>query len=78
MLADGSGSHPVPEIEDVLLSILRTDDPLSIREIADLIGKTIPSTRYHVNKLVESGLAIPTASSTSRKRKYLRARTETL
>ena len=60
------------EIEEVLLTILQTDKPLSIREIADLMGKTVPSTRYHVNKLVALGLAIPTAASTSRNRKYLK------
>lgn len=78
MLADESGNHPIPEIEDILLSILRADEPLSIREIADLMGKSVPSTRYHINKLVESGLAIPTASSTSRNRKYLRAQAQSL
>lgn len=72
MTVDDEGNHPTPEIEDVLLSILQTDKPLSIQEIADLIGKTVPSTRYHVKKLVEAGLAVPTASSTSRHRKYLK------
>lgn len=72
MLADDSGNHPTPGTEDILLSILQTDKPLSIREIADLMGKSVPSTRYHVNKLVDLGLAVPTASSTSRNRKYLR------
>ena len=72
MLADDSGNHPTPETEEILLSILQTDKPLSIREIADLMGKTVPSMRYHVNKLVDMGLAVPTASSTSRNRKYLR------
>lgn len=72
MLADDSGNHPTPESKDVLLSVLKTDEPLSIREVADLIGKSVPSTRYHINKLVEQGLAVPTASSTSRNRKYLK------
>ena len=72
MLADDSGNHPVPETEEVLLSILRTDKPLSIREIAEMVGKSVPSTRYHVNKLVDMGMVVPTASSTSRNRKYLR------
>ena len=72
MLADDSGNHPVPETEEVLLSILRTDKPLSIREIAEMVGKSVPSTRYHVNKLVDTGMAVPTASSTSRNRKHLR------
>ena len=72
MLADDAGQHPTPKVEDVLLSILQTDKALSIREIAEKVGKTVPSTRYHVNKLVEAGLAVPTASSTSRNRKYLR------
>ena len=36
------------------------------------MGKSIPSTRYHVNKLIDMGLAVPTASGTSRNRKYLR------
>ena len=72
MLADDSGKHPTPEVEDVLLSILQTDKALSIQEIAEMMGKTVPSTRYHVKKLVDAGLAVPTASSTSRSRKYLR------
>ena len=72
MLADDTGQHPTPEVEDVLLSILQTDKALSIQELAEMIGKTVPSTRYHVKKLVEAGLAVPTASSTSRSRKYLR------
>ncbi|MBQ9002467.1 MAG: Lrp/AsnC family transcriptional regulator [Eggerthellaceae bacterium] len=71
MLADDSGNHPTPETEEILLSILQTDKPLSIREIAGLMGKTVPSTRYHVSKQVDVGLAVPTASSTSRNRKYL-------
>ncbi len=72
MLADDSGNHPTPKSKDVLLSVLKTDEPLSIREVADLIGKSVPSTRYHINKLVEQGLVVPTASSTSRNRKYLK------
>ncbi len=72
MLADDTGNHPAPEVEDVLLSILQTDKALSIQEIAEMLGKTVSSTRYHVKKLVEAGLAVPTASSTSRSRKYLR------
>ena len=72
MLADDAGAHPVPDTEEILLSILQPDKPLSIREIADLIGKSLPSTRYHVNKLVDRGLVVPTASSTSRNRKYLK------
>lgn len=72
MLADDTGQHPTPEVEDVLLSILQTDKALSIQELAEMIGKTVPSTRYHVKKLVEAGFAVPTASSTSRSRKYLR------
>ncbi len=72
MLADDTGSHPAPETQDILLSILQTDKALSIQEIAKMLGKTVPSTRYHVKKLVEAGLAVPTASSTSRSRKYLR------
>lgn len=72
MLADDSGQHPVPEVEDILLSVLQTDKALSIQEIAEMMGKTVSSTRYYVRKLVEAGLAVPTASSTSRSRKYLR------
>lgn len=72
MLADDTGQHPTPEVKDILLSILQTDKAFSIQEIAEMMGKTVPSTRYHVKKLVEAGLAIPTASSTSRSRKYLR------
>lgn len=72
MLADNAGQHPTPKVEDVLLSILQTDTALSIREIAKKVGKSVPSTRYYVNKLVDAGLAVPTASSTSRNRKYLR------
>lgn len=72
MLVDDTGQHPTPEVKDILLSILQTDKALSIQEIAEMMGKTVPSTRYHVKKLVEAGLAIPTASSTSRNRKYLR------
>lgn len=72
MLADDAGQHPAPKVEDVLLSILQTDTALSIREIAEKVGKSVPSTRYYANKLVDAGLAVPTASSTSRNRKYLR------
>lgn len=72
MIADDAGRHPTPEVEDVLLSILSTDKALSIQEIAETMGKTVPSTRYHIKKLVEAGLAEPTASPTSRSRKYLR------
>lgn len=72
MLADDTGRHPTPKAEDILLSILQTDTAYSIQEIAEMTGKTVPSTRYHVKKLVEAGLAVPTASSTSRNRKYLR------
>ncbi len=72
MLADETGKHPVPEDEDIILSVLHTDIPLSIREIADKVGKTVPSARYHINKLVSLELVVPTASNTSRNRKYLR------
>ena len=72
MLADDSGNHPTPETEEILLPILQTDKQPSIREIAGLMGKTVPSTRYHVSKLVDMGLAVPTASSTIRNRKYLK------
>lgn len=72
MLADNTGQHPTPEVEDISLSILQTDKALSIQEIAEMMGKTVPSTRYHIKKLVEAGLAVPTASSTSRSRKYLK------
>ena len=75
MLAGNAGQHPIPKVEDVLLSILQTEMALSIREIAEKVDKSIPSTRHQINKLVEAGLAVPTASSTSRSRKYLRART---
>ena len=74
MLAGNAGQHPIPKVEDVLLSILQTEMALSIREIAEKVDKSIPSTRHQINKLVEAGLAVPTASSTSRSRKYLRAR----
>ena len=43
MLADDQGNHPVPDIEEIILSILSTERPLSIREIAERIGKTIPA-----------------------------------
>lgn len=72
MLADDTGRHPAPKIEDALLSILQTDNALSIQEIAKKMGMTVPSARYHVKKLVEAGLAVPTAAPTSRNRKYLR------
>ncbi len=72
VIVDNDGNHPKPEIEDILLSVLQIDNPLSIQEIAGLIGKTVPSTRYHVKKLVDAGLVVPTASSTSRSRKYLK------
>lgn len=74
ILADESGRHPTPDTADVLLSILRTDKAFSIQELAERIGKTVPSARYHMKKLVEAGLAIPTASPTSRSRQYLKSR----
>ena len=72
MLAGDTGQHPTPEVEDILLSILQTDKTLGIQEIAEMMGKIVPITHYHVKKLMEAGLAVPTASSASRSREYPR------
>lgn len=72
ILADDTGKHPTPETEDILLSILQSDKALGIQEIAEALGKSIASTRYHIKKLIEAGRVVPTAPSTSRNRKYLR------
>ena len=68
--ADDDGSHPKLNTEELISALLRKYGNLSIRELAEQLGKSVPSTRYHVKKLLEAGKIVSTASSTSRNRRY--------
>lgn len=67
---DHSNEHLAP-LDRAILSQLSQETPRSSQEIAELVGITISSTRYHIAKLVEEELIVPTAAPTSPKRKYL-------
>lgn len=53
-----------------LSEILMEYGELSARELADKSGLTLNQVRYRIGKMVDDGVVLPTASSTSRKRKY--------
>lgn len=56
---------------DVILQVLQdSGDEVAIREIAARSGKKMATLRAHMNQLVADGLVEPTASLTSRNRKY--------
>lgn len=60
----------ISEPKDGLSEILLEYGELSARELADKSGLSLSQVRYRIGKLIDDGLVVPTASSTSRKRKY--------
>lgn len=58
--------------EREILEVVSESIELSAREIAAAAGKSVAAVRPHLRSLVEKNLVTPTASPTSRNRKYLR------
>jgi ATP-dependent DNA helicase RecG len=59
--------------EAEVAAVLSTETPQSIREIAEVTGRRLPGLRPVLRRLVDAGLAIATAPTSSRNRKYLAA-----
>lgn len=63
----------VPELTDKqndILDALRGQDQMTMRELAQATGRSVPALRPQVRGLVEAGLVEATAPATSRKRAY--------
>lgn len=74
---DAGSSPSTPDVkltkaEREVLEALSSAQVLGAREISEMIGKGLPSVRKLLRRLIDAGLVIPTASSSSRNRKYRR------
>lgn len=58
--------------ERELLELLSPSEALGAREISEMTGRSLPSVRKLLRRLIDLGLVIPTAPSSSRNRKYKR------
>lgn len=72
--SNGTSKPPLKERatsnETAIIRLLQQNESLSIREIADMSNLTVSQVRYRIGLLMESGEVEPTASTTSRNRKY--------
>lgn len=69
LLAEGA---PLPsESQMEIIRVLSASDPVSIREIAEAVGRTVNGLRQPLRALVKGGWVVATAPTTSRLRKYL-------
>jgi ATP-dependent DNA helicase RecG len=68
-----NASHVLTPSEAEVAAVLSTETPQSIREIAEVTGRRLPGLRPVLRRLVDAGLAIATAPTSSRNRKYLAA-----
>lgn len=59
--------------EREVLNVLDESNPLDVHELSALLGKSPPSLRPILRRLVTMGRVIATAPATSRNRRYLRA-----
>lgn len=55
-----------------LLGLLSPSEALGAREISEMTGRSLPSVRKLLRRLIDVGMVIPTAPSSSRNRKYKR------
>lgn len=65
-----SGTAVKSEVEYAVIDLLKAESPLGIRDIAEGIDVPIWTARRYVRKLIEKKAIAPTASATSRNRRY--------
>lgn len=73
-LAQGSDVVEKTDVRESILDFLERCEPATLKEIAEALGRSPASVRYHINKLIAEGDVEPTAPPTSRKRKYVLAK----
>ena len=59
------------EMNDAILAVLSSRNPQSMKDVAQATGIPMSSLRYRMRRLVNEGKVVPTASATSKARKYI-------